>query len=462
MSDNEELSNLAREILRLAQNELLVRYSFLSGVLTSMDYFSTDTATAPEKLKNREIICTDWEKIYYSPKHLAKLFRKNHNLPTLALLHIFLHAIFLHGFVDYAIDKRRWNLACDIAVESVISELVGSSDLSAAYSRLDSVMPELAAIKNVTNSLTAEKIYSYLCKENLFEEELTSLEEKFALDCHDMWYKDVCSGSNADESSGQETNVFDIEKVKRCKENWKRRAEIALVDLETFSKRIGEKSLSLSENLSEAVREKYNYEEFLKKFCVMNEIMRVNLDEFDYIYYSYGLSLYKNMPLIEPLEYKEDRVVRELVIAIDTSGSVQGAQVASFLRKTYNILLQIGSYSSRFNIHIVQCDSQLQYDTVITNLDELNVYINNFTVHGFGGTDFRPVFEYVDLLRKKKVFRNLKGLLYFTDGYGIFPQKAPGITTAFIFVGDNTPPQIPPWAISLKLPINDIIQEDIL
>ena len=57
-------------------------------------------------------------------------------------------------------------------------------------------------------------------------------------------------------------------------------------------------------------------------------------DEFDYIYYTYGLSLYDNMPLVEPLEYKETNVVKEFVIAIDTSFSVHGDEVQAFLRKT--------------------------------------------------------------------------------------------------------------------------------
>ena len=48
--------------------------------------------------------------------------------------------------------------------------------------------------------------------------------------------------------------------------------------------------------------EKCDYAEFLNKFMVMGETMQINDDEFDYIFYTYGLQLYKNMPLIEPLE----------------------------------------------------------------------------------------------------------------------------------------------------------------
>ena len=46
-------------------------------------------------------------------------------------------------------------------------------------------------------------------------------------------------------------------------------------------------------------------------------------------------------------------------------------------------------------------------------------------IKGLGGTDFRPVFNLVDKLILDKEFTNLKGLIYFTDGYGDFPAQKP-------------------------------------
>jgi predicted metal-dependent peptidase len=78
-------------------------------------------------------------------------------------------------------------------------------------------------------------------------------------------------------------------------------------------------------------------------------------------------------------------------------------------------------------------------------------------VRGLGGTDFRPVFTYVDNLVKKKEFTNLKGLIYFTDGYGVFPAKMPDYDTAFVFVEDEyNNPNVPPWAIKLVLQKDEI------
>lgn len=83
---------------------------------------------------------------------------------------------------------------------------------------------------------------------------------------------------------------------------------------------------------------------------------------------------------------------------------------------------------------------------------EMEAYLQDFTIRGFGGTDFRPAFAYVDQLLKMGSFQRLRGLLYFTDGYGMFPAKMPPYDTAFIFMKDDyRDVDVPPWAIKLIL-----------
>ena len=155
------------------------------------------------------------------------------------------------------------------------------------------------------------------------------------------------------------------------------------------------------QNLREVNREKYDYTAFLKKFAVRGEAMRINDEEFDYVYYTYGLKLYKKMPLVEPLEYKEVKRIREFVIAIDTSGSVAGEQVQTFLQKTYNILKSTESFFSKINVHILQCDATIQEDAKITSQDEFDEYLKGMKLRGLGGTDFRPVFMWTGCGRRR-------------------------------------------------------------
>ena len=160
--------------------------------------------------------------------------------------------------------------------------------------------------------------------------------------------------------------------------------------------------------------------------------------------------MYGNMPLIEPQETKEVKKVAEFVIVIDTSMSCSQNLVRKFLEETYGILCEEDSFFKKTNIHILQCDETVQSDQKITSKEELKEYIEHLKLYGEGGTDFRPAFAYVDQMLENHKFEELKGLLYFTDGYGIYPGKMPAYKTAFVFMQeDYRDVDVPAWALKL-------------
>ena len=253
---------------------------------------------------------------------------------------------------------------------------------------------------------------------------------------------------------------FSEEEMEKIKETWQKLSKQIQTDLETFSKQQGSSAGNLLQNLQAVNRERCNYETFLKKFAVYGEMMKIDMDSFDYNFYCYGRSVYEEAVLVEPLEYKDVKRIQEFVIAIDTSGSVSGKTVQTFIQKTYNILKSQESFFSKVNIHIIQCDAEIQEDHKITTTEEFEEYLKTMTLKGFGGTDFRPVFTYVNKLIQEKEFTNLKGLLYFTDGFGVFPERQPNYKTAFIFLDDDyNNYDVPVWAIKVILTTNDIMEK---
>ena len=155
---------------------------------------------------------------------------------------------------------------------------------------------------------------------------------------------------------------------------------------------------------------------------------------------------------MEPLEYKEVHKVREFVIAIDTSASCGGDIVKTFLKETYGILKHSENFFHEVNIHIIQCDSDIQSDTLIKKDDDFKKFIETGKLNGFGATDFRPVFRYVDALLEQGEFENLKGLIYFTDGYGTYPEHMPDYDVIFAFLNeDANRVKVPNWAIEVIL-----------
>lgn len=95
---------------------------------------------------------------------------------------------------------------------------------------------------------------------------------------------------------------------------WQAISQRVQMDLETSSQSWGDRAASLLQNVTEVNRGKYDYSDFLRKFAVLGKDMQINDDEFDYIFYTYGLRLYENIPLIDPLEYKEIRKDRKSVV----------------------------------------------------------------------------------------------------------------------------------------------------
>ena len=127
---------------------------------------------------------------------------------------------------------------------------------------------------------------------------------------------------------------------------------------------------------------------------------------------------------------------------IETSMSCSGDLVKKFLEETYGILSEAGSFFQRVNIHIIQCDDQVQSDRKITCKEELQEYMEKLDLAGEGGTDFRPAFAYIDELIATQ---------------GIYPQKMPLYQTAFVFMDDGAEEQeVPPWAMKLVLDEEDL------
>ncbi|MGN1167983.1 MAG: VWA-like domain-containing protein [Lachnospiraceae bacterium] len=423
----EKLDMIGRSILVNARNELYLKMRFMDVALSSY-HFAADAGI--------DTIGTDGLSVYYNPQYLGGLFREEPIQVNRVYLHLVLHGIFRHMIRKRGREERYYNLACDIAVESMIDGMRHACILKSqswlrkeCYKRIGKCM----------KVFTAEKIYGVLLSWNLDESEITKLEMEFGIDSHQYWPKD------------------DDKKKTQIENKWQDVSERMETDMETFSKEASSQSGNFIDQLKVENRDRFDYKQFLRKFSVLKEEMMIDADTFDYVFYSYGLCLYGNMPLIEPQEWKETQKVEEFVIVIDTSMSCSGELVKKFLEQTYSVLSENESFFRKVNIHIIQCDDRVQEDKKITNEQELTEYMEHLDLIGEGGTDFRPAFEYVEKLRREHAFSHLRGLLYFTDGKGIYPRKMPDFEAAFVFLKeDYEDVDVPAWAIKLILEEEDL------
>ncbi|MBO5282973.1 MAG: hypothetical protein J6B43_07615 [Lachnospiraceae bacterium] len=416
-----KIRELAEQVLTLARDNILVSLRFLDVALLQLEWQEKGPIGC---------LATNGASVQYDARYILKLYRQDPRLVTRSMLHLLLHCIFYHSFAYDKVERELWDLAADMAVESVIIEM----GLPMATVDTDGEAAGTLRIwREDVGALTAERIYKYMRLNPITPREHQELIRLFYRDSHELWRP--------------------AQEIQMTPQQWKKISERVKADLKAFT-RNRTNTAGLEKNLAEATRDRYDYGAILRRFTVMGEDLSVNDEEFDYIYYTYGLEHYGNMPLIEPLEYKDAKKVKEFVIALDTSASCRGPVVKSFLNKTYSLLKGSENFFTKINVHIIQCDNEVQSDTKITCDEDFQEFLAHGRLQGFGATDFRPVFAYVDSLLEQGEFENLKGLIYFTDGYGIYPERMPGYDVIFAFLEEDEMRQpVPPW--SMKVVIED-------
>ena len=388
---------------------------------------------------NTDTIGCDGFRIYYKPEYVMGLYESGTVFVNRVYLHMILHCMFKHVIKRGKREKKLWDLACDIVVESVLDSFTYRCVHLPVHGKRRNLYQK---IKKEYQVFTAERVYEWLIRQNLSFEHYVEWAMEFRRDDHSFW----------DLPENQKEN-----RIQNFQNKWQDISEKTQTEMETFAKDQEDEAGDMVRKLQVENRKKYDYKSFLRQFAILREEMQVDIDSFDYGFYTYGLNMYGNMPLIEPQEWKEVKKIQEFVIAIDTSMSCSEELVQIFLEQTYAILKETESFFQKVKIHLIQCDSKVQSDVIISCEDDLKRYMDELTIRGGGGTDFRPVFQYVDELIEQKYFYHLKGLVYFTDGYGEFPKVRPLYDTAFVFLQqDYNDDNVPPWAMKLILQPEDM------
>ncbi len=435
---------LAEKILTQARNELYLEMPFLDCALGEGRF---------EKREKIRGIGTDAETVFYQDDQIFAWYQESRTKVKLAYLHMILHGIFLHWQSVQTKDPFLWNTACDFAAEYVIDQLKIKKTQDPDW---EERQRWYGLFFQRQQNMTAEKAQTWM-REQCTQKQAQRLSVLFTRDDHTFWYRDKERAEEEKEDSKERAGrdggrtAKEEAGAQRAKERWRQISQKTLLNLELFAKEGGANTGNLRRQISYANRKQYDYGSFLRKFMTVKEERKVDIDSFDYGLYRYGLERYGSIPIIEPLEYKEEKKLEEFVIALDTSASCSRGLIEQFLAETMAILEQ-GNFFKRICLHLIQCDNEIQEDVCVTGAEEFQNYRNHFEAKGLGGTDFCPVFSYIDSLREKKQLRNLKGMIYFTDGYGRFPKKKPDYEAAFVFLQEEPKDvKVPVWAVKILL-----------
>ncbi len=112
----------------------------------------------------------------------------------------------------------------------------------------------------------------------------------------------------------------------------------------------------------------------------------------------------------------------KLIVAIDTSGSIDERLLGEFFAEFENIMQSFSNYE----INLIACDNKIRYKKTFYPAQTID-----YKIKGGGATDFRPVFELIE-----KEIDDAALLIYFTDAQGIFPKHKPYFDTLWVLSQD--------------------------
>lgn len=440
MEYREELRSIGERILSETRTELYLAMHFLGPALGSL---------SPVMDLSTTTVGTDAAFIRFNPKCLMTKYIEHPYWLKRCYLHMLLHCLFRHMFAGKAYDDPElWNLCCDIAAESVIDSMDASVIQRPVSEKRNAWYEELRTGAGV---LSAQRLYRYLSEGERNYRKEAAMEAEFVMDDHSFWERLDPPDAPAPKEQAEGAAAMPLIATKRLKEEeWKKFANKVRLEL-TLGREAGTKTGEFLRFLTYDGSQRTDFHEFLKRFAITREESFIDPDFFDYGFYNYGMQMYGNMPLIEENEYREATKVEQLIIVLDTSASCQDFLVQEFLNETASMLLKGDHFFAKTKIHIIECDDKVQNDIEITELSQMEEYAKHFCLKGGFGTDFRPAFAYVEELRRNKKIEQPRGLMYFTDGKGIYPKKQPDYDTAFVFVKEEDPDtsSVPSWAMKL-------------
>lgn len=248
---------------------------FMDMALSQFEFIENDQVT----------LATDGHYLVYDPIHVLTVFKEEKEASVRDYLHVVFHCVYRHMYIHSLVNEDLWNLACDIAVEKTISELELKSVDSKRHIKQKEVIEQL---QDKLKIVTAQKIYHYFFEHNLSESETAYLSSLFRADDHVFWYMDEDkknqqlgigtddpnqennrdsadhlsdqSDSNGSTESTETGGITSIPSRQQMENQWKDISEHMQMDLNTFSKQIGNQAGGLIQNLREVNRERYNYE----------------------------------------------------------------------------------------------------------------------------------------------------------------------------------------------------------
>lgn len=361
----------AEKIIKRAKIQTIRHNPFFAYLVLSLDEERYDEiGTTGVTLKG---------KLYYNKEFFEKLYREEESYVESVMVHEVMHLALQHPLRRGNRNPDLYNIACDIVINNMLVNEGYRLPKEAIIPSNNTYRMGHYLIEDISKK-TSEQIYDEIKRNLSGDKELIESESKKVIDKHDF-----------DEEG---MSKKEIEKYKKF---WKKKFSEAV----NQAKIRGKLPAGLELYVDEILREKMNWKAILWRF-VTNEL------PYDYTW---------KRPSKKSIAtgYYLPSVVKEnldVLVTIDTSGSIGKEELTEFISE----IVGIAKSFNNIKIRLITHDSKVQDDYEVSNGNIAK--IKNLKLHGGGGTNHIPVFEYITKKHPQTRF-----VICFTDGYTLVPSR---------------------------------------
>lgn len=164
---------MAEKILRLIRHELYMDFRYMDVALSALSY---------QPKEGIDTLGTEGDHLFYSADHLLRVYPKNPVYLNRCYLHMILHLIFCHPWLQGSRNAADWDLACDIMIEYLIDHMEQTS-----VQRITGLLRRKVykRLESVGQALSAAIIYEQI--RLWYEFDLAELSKEFYTDTHAFW-----------------------------------------------------------------------------------------------------------------------------------------------------------------------------------------------------------------------------------------------------------------------------------
>lgn len=347
------------------------------------------------------------------------------------LMHEILHIALQHDKRGQDLIPEKFNIACDIVIESNILKSFDMDINSIFLSVNGGIQEHLAPNGNEGYLYTAEEVYNML---DLIPGDTIKEPGSFQPDKNrnSSWKQD-----KEDKIHGQNPSGFDIHGV--IEDNDIEDSDISLKDI--WDKHLADACESIS--IRDAITGRGTipllaermWEEMRKPQTDWRTILNDFVQE-EICDYSFAPPdrRFDESPFFLPDFNEKDETVEDILFMIDASGSMSNKDITAAYCEIKGAIEQ---FNGKLKGWLGFFDAEVIEPIPFENVEEFSV----IRPKGGGGTDFQIIFEYVQKHMQDKLPASI---IILTDGFAPFPQEklAGGIPVLWLLNNDEVDP---PW-----------------